>query len=56
MAGTAPGAGPGAWLTAPVSPGSSTRTLGTLYNQVSRLAPLTSSRSRFHAFILGLLK
>lgn len=40
---------------ASVKPGSSTRTLGTLYNQVSRLAPLTSSRSRFHAFILGLL-
>lgn len=46
----------GAWLTAPVSPGSGTRSLGTLYGQVSRLAPLTSSRSRFHAFILGLLK
>ncbi|PNJ56612.1 RUSC1 isoform 16, partial [Pongo abelii] len=34
---------------------SSTRSLGTLYSQVSRLAPLSSSRSRFHAFILGLL-
>lgn len=40
---------------ASVKPGSSTRALGTLYNQVSRLAPLSSSRSRFHAFILGLL-
>lgn len=40
---------------ASVKPGSSTRSLGTLYSQVSRLAPLTSSRSRFHAFILGLL-
>lgn len=46
----------GAWLTAPMSSGSSTRSLGTLYSQVSRLAPLSSSRSRFHAFILGLLK
>ncbi|XP_057351012.1 AP-4 complex accessory subunit RUSC1 isoform X5 [Manis pentadactyla] len=45
----------GAWLTAPMSSGSSTRSLGTLYSQVSRLAPLSSSRSRFHAFILGLL-
>lgn len=40
---------------ASVKPGSSTRALGTLYNQVCRLAPLSSSRSRFHAFILGLL-
>ncbi|XP_062961047.1 AP-4 complex accessory subunit RUSC1 isoform X4 [Cynocephalus volans] len=40
---------------ASVKPGSSTRSLGTLYSQVSRLAPLSSSRSRFHAFILGLL-
>lgn len=40
---------------ASVKPGCSTRALGTLYNQVSRLAPLSSSRSRFHAFILGLL-
>ncbi|XP_069400032.1 AP-4 complex accessory subunit RUSC1 isoform X4 [Ovis canadensis] len=40
---------------ASVKPGSSTRSLGTLYSQVSRLAPLRSSRSRFHAFILGLL-
>ncbi|KAB0389859.1 hypothetical protein E2I00_008751 [Balaenoptera physalus] len=34
---------------------SSARSLGTLYGQVSRLALLRSSRSRFHAFILGLL-
>ncbi|XP_045401256.1 AP-4 complex accessory subunit RUSC1 isoform X2 [Lemur catta] len=40
---------------ASVKPGSSTRSLGTLYSQVSRLGPLSSSRSRFHAFILGLL-
>uniref|UniRef100_A0A0D9S573 RUN and SH3 domain containing 1 n=1 Tax=Chlorocebus sabaeus TaxID=60711 RepID=A0A0D9S573_CHLSB len=40
---------------ASVKPGSSTCSLGTLYSQVSRLAPLSSSRSRFHAFILGLL-
>ncbi|XP_018879448.3 AP-4 complex accessory subunit RUSC1 isoform X1 [Gorilla gorilla gorilla] len=40
---------------ASVKPGSSTRSLGTLYSQVSRLSPLSSSRSRFHAFILGLL-
>ncbi|KAM6168843.1 AP-4 complex accessory subunit RUSC1 isoform 2-T2 [Erethizon dorsatum] len=40
---------------ASVKPGSSTRSLGSLYSQVSRLAPLSSSRSRFHAFILGLL-
>ncbi|XP_077012525.1 AP-4 complex accessory subunit RUSC1 isoform X2 [Tamandua tetradactyla] len=40
---------------ASVKPGSSTRSLGALYGQVSRLAPLNSSRSRFHAFILGLL-
>ncbi|XP_045717725.1 AP-4 complex accessory subunit RUSC1 isoform X3 [Phyllostomus hastatus] len=40
---------------ASVKPGSSTRAFGTLYSQVSRLAPLSSSRSRFHAFILGLL-
>ncbi|XP_032319974.1 RUN and SH3 domain-containing protein 1 isoform X3 [Camelus ferus] len=40
---------------ASVKPGSSTRSLGTLYSQVSHLAPLRSSRSRFHAFILGLL-
>ncbi|KAM7246746.1 hypothetical protein CapIbe_003044 [Capra ibex] len=40
---------------ASVKPGSSTRSLGTLYSQVSRLAPLRSNRSRFHAFILGLL-
>lgn len=46
----------GAWLTVPVSSGCGTRSLGTLYSQVSRLAPLSSSRSRFHAFILGLLK
>ncbi|XP_004871193.2 RUN and SH3 domain-containing protein 1 isoform X1 [Heterocephalus glaber] len=38
-----------------VKPGCSTRALGSLYSQVSRLAPLSSSRSRFHAFILGLL-
>lgn len=40
---------------ASVKPGSSTRAFGSLYSQVSRLAPLSSSRSRFHAFILGLL-
>ncbi|XP_057581738.1 AP-4 complex accessory subunit RUSC1 isoform X2 [Hippopotamus amphibius kiboko] len=40
---------------ASVKPGSSARSLGTLFSQVSRLAPLRSSRSRFHAFILGLL-
>ncbi|XP_045838367.1 AP-4 complex accessory subunit RUSC1 isoform X3 [Meles meles] len=40
---------------ASVKPGASSRSLGTLYSQVSRLAPLSSSRSRFHAFILGLL-
>ncbi|XP_024896594.1 RUN and SH3 domain-containing protein 1 isoform X3 [Pteropus alecto] len=40
---------------ASVKPGCGTRSLGTLYSQVSRLAPLSSSRSRFHAFILGLL-
>ncbi|XP_006153458.1 RUN and SH3 domain-containing protein 1 isoform X2 [Tupaia chinensis] len=40
---------------ASVKPGSSPCALGTLYSQVSRLAPLSSSRSRFHAFILGLL-
>ncbi|KAM9686543.1 AP-4 complex accessory subunit RUSC1 isoform 2-T2 [Trichechus inunguis] len=40
---------------ASVKPGSSTRALGSLYSQISRLAPLSSSRSRFHAFILGLL-
>ncbi|XP_077934691.1 AP-4 complex accessory subunit RUSC1 isoform X1 [Halichoerus grypus] len=40
---------------ASVKPGASSRALGTLYGQVSRLAPLSSSRSRFHAFILGLL-
>ncbi|XP_049736671.1 AP-4 complex accessory subunit RUSC1 isoform X1 [Elephas maximus indicus] len=40
---------------ASVKPGCSTRSLGTLYSQISRLAPLSSSRSRFHAFILGLL-
>uniref|UniRef100_A0A8C9AJ52 RUN and SH3 domain containing 1 n=1 Tax=Prolemur simus TaxID=1328070 RepID=A0A8C9AJ52_PROSS len=40
---------------ASVKPGSGTRSLGTLYSQVSRLGPLSSSRSRFHAFILGLL-
>ncbi|XP_073904008.1 AP-4 complex accessory subunit RUSC1 isoform X2 [Castor canadensis] len=40
---------------ASVKPGSSTHSLGSLYSQVSRLAPLSSSRSRFHAFILGLL-
>ncbi|KAM9244089.1 AP-4 complex accessory subunit RUSC1 isoform 3-T3 [Dugong dugon] len=40
---------------ASVKPGSSTRSLGSLYSQISRLAPLGSSRSRFHAFILGLL-
>ncbi|XP_075418933.1 AP-4 complex accessory subunit RUSC1 isoform X1 [Tenrec ecaudatus] len=40
---------------ASVKPGASTRSLGALYGQVSRLAPLSSSRSRFHAFILGLL-
>ncbi|XP_059887348.1 AP-4 complex accessory subunit RUSC1 isoform X3 [Delphinus delphis] len=40
---------------ASVKPGSSARSLGTLYGQVSRLALLRSSRSRFHAFILGLL-
>ncbi|KAM4807261.1 AP-4 complex accessory subunit RUSC1 isoform X3 [Urocitellus parryii] len=39
---------------ASVKPGSSS-SLGSLYSQVSRLAPLSSSRSRFHAFILGLL-
>ncbi|XP_014647447.1 PREDICTED: RUN and SH3 domain-containing protein 1 isoform X3 [Ceratotherium simum simum] len=40
---------------ASVKPGSSTHSLGTLYSQVTHLAPLSSSRSRFHAFILGLL-
>uniref|UniRef100_A0A8C6QLA4 RUN and SH3 domain containing 1 n=2 Tax=Nannospalax galili TaxID=1026970 RepID=A0A8C6QLA4_NANGA len=40
---------------ASVKPGSCTSSLGSLYSQVSRLAPLSSSRSRFHAFILGLL-
>ncbi|KAM5256332.1 AP-4 complex accessory subunit RUSC1 isoform 3-T3 [Ctenodactylus gundi] len=40
---------------ASVKPGEPTRALGSLYSQVSRLAPLSSSRSRFHAFILGLL-
>nr|XP_021493443.1 RUN and SH3 domain-containing protein 1 isoform X2 [Meriones unguiculatus] len=40
---------------ASVKPGSGTQSLGSLYGQVSRLAPLRSSRSRFHAFILGLL-
>ncbi|XP_063105652.1 AP-4 complex accessory subunit RUSC1 isoform X2 [Cavia porcellus] len=40
---------------ASVKPGSCIRSLGSLYNQVSQLAPLSSSRSRFHAFILGLL-
>ncbi|XP_036090715.1 RUN and SH3 domain-containing protein 1 isoform X2 [Rousettus aegyptiacus] len=40
---------------ASVKPGCGTQSLGTLYSQVSRLAPLSSSRSRFHAFILGLL-
>ncbi|XP_022346885.1 RUN and SH3 domain-containing protein 1 isoform X2 [Enhydra lutris kenyoni] len=40
---------------ASVKPGASSRALGSLYGQVSRLAPLSSSRSRFHAFILGLL-
>ncbi|XP_004589065.2 AP-4 complex accessory subunit RUSC1 isoform X3 [Ochotona princeps] len=40
---------------ASVKPGASTCSLGTLYNQVSCLAPLSNSRSRFHAFILGLL-
>ncbi|XP_070463449.1 AP-4 complex accessory subunit RUSC1 isoform X3 [Equus przewalskii] len=40
---------------ASVKPGSGTRSLGTLYSQISLLAPLNSSRSRFHAFILGLL-
>ncbi|XP_074794342.1 AP-4 complex accessory subunit RUSC1 isoform X2 [Natator depressus] len=32
-----------------------TRPLHSLYRQVSRLAPLRSSRQRFHAFVLGLL-
>ncbi|XP_036612869.1 RUN and SH3 domain-containing protein 1 isoform X2 [Trichosurus vulpecula] len=40
---------------ASVKPGSCAHSLGNLYNQVSRLTPLSSSRSRFHAFILGLL-
>ncbi|KAL1772382.1 RUN and SH3 domain-containing protein 1 isoform X2 [Sigmodon hispidus] len=40
---------------ASVKPGSCTHSMGSLYSQVSRLAPLNSSRSRFHAFILGLL-
>ncbi|KAM4861703.1 AP-4 complex accessory subunit RUSC1 isoform 1-T2 [Thomomys bottae] len=40
---------------ASVKPGSSGHSLGSLYSQVSRLAQLSSSRSRFHAFILGLL-
>ncbi|XP_075834619.1 AP-4 complex accessory subunit RUSC1 isoform X1 [Microtus pennsylvanicus] len=40
---------------ASVKPGSCPHSMGTLYSQVSRLAPLSSSRSRFHAFILGLL-
>ncbi|GAB1287723.1 AP-4 complex accessory subunit RUSC1 [Apodemus speciosus] len=40
---------------ASVRPGSCTQSMGSLYSQVSRLAPLSSSRSRFHAFILGLL-
>ncbi|XP_007946665.1 RUN and SH3 domain-containing protein 1 [Orycteropus afer afer] len=46
-----------AWsvVEASVKPGSSTHSLGTLYSQISRLGPLSSSRSRFHAFILGLL-
>lgn len=40
---------------ASVKPGAGARSLGALHSQVSRLAPLSSSRSRFHAFILGLL-
>ncbi|XP_068934020.1 AP-4 complex accessory subunit RUSC1 isoform X2 [Petaurus breviceps papuanus] len=40
---------------ASVKSGSCAHSLGNLYNQVSRLTPLSSSRSRFHAFVLGLL-
>uniref|UniRef100_A0A8C3IRR7 RUN and SH3 domain containing 1 n=1 Tax=Chrysemys picta bellii TaxID=8478 RepID=A0A8C3IRR7_CHRPI len=40
---------------ASVKLGPGTRPLHSLYWQVSRLAPLRSSRQRFHAFILGLL-
>lgn len=40
---------------ASVKPGSCTHSMSSLYSQVSRLGPLSSSRSRFHAFILGLL-
>ncbi|XP_025970907.2 AP-4 complex accessory subunit RUSC1 isoform X2 [Dromaius novaehollandiae] len=40
---------------ASVKPGSSTRSLHALCWHVSRLAPLNSTRQRFHAFVLGLL-
>ncbi|XP_074836937.1 AP-4 complex accessory subunit RUSC1 isoform X2 [Carettochelys insculpta] len=40
---------------ASVKPGPSTQPLHSLYWEVSRLAPLRSSRQRFHAFVLGLL-
>ncbi|TFJ97931.1 ribonuclease-like [Platysternon megacephalum] len=40
---------------ASVKPGPGARPLHSLYWQVSQLAPLRSSRQRFHAFILGLL-
>ncbi|KAH1179682.1 RUN and SH3 domain-containing protein 1 isoform X1 [Mauremys mutica] len=40
---------------ASVKLGPGTRPLHSLYWQVSQLAPLRSSRQRFHAFILGLL-
>ncbi|XP_019412417.1 PREDICTED: RUN and SH3 domain-containing protein 1 [Crocodylus porosus] len=40
---------------ASVKPGPGTRSLQALYWRVSRLAPLSSSRQRFHAFVLGLL-
>ncbi|KYO32304.1 RUN and SH3 domain-containing protein 1 [Alligator mississippiensis] len=40
---------------ASVKPGPGTRSLQALYWHISRLAPLSSSRQRFHAFVLGLL-
>ncbi|XP_025068418.1 RUN and SH3 domain-containing protein 1 [Alligator sinensis] len=40
---------------ASVKPGPGTRSLQALYWRISRLAPLSSSRQRFHAFVLGLL-
>ncbi|XP_067395265.1 AP-4 complex accessory subunit RUSC1 isoform X2 [Emydura macquarii macquarii] len=42
-------------VAASVKPGPGTGPLHALYWQVSRLAPLSSNRQRFHAFILGLL-